>query len=486
MGYRKRPNNVITARISVFNLLKRVGFAVLLVGELTTFSHAQTPDTLFTRTYGGPQDEWFQDVKQTSDGGFIACGHTESWGNGRVDAYVVKTDALGNFEWQRSYGTSEVESAKAIFETSYGYLAVVAFISYVQDSTRAETRILRLGLDGDSLSTTIYSLGIGGFIYPNSAESCIGGNYAICGRWAGQFWLMKVNEMGDSLWSRTYGSPTMGEQANRVAVLRSGYLLAGNGDHSGLAIRVDEEGDSLWSFTRVINPLDEFRGAAEAMDGSLVLGGMSNFDLWFVRLSASGEMIWERHFGDEGLWEFCNDIVIDSTDNIWAACNRSFDLEDLILLRISIDGDSVTSRTIAGQAYDAPFRIIQLQDGRLVLAGTTESFGAGLADGWLLWMDTGLPVDDRHQAMLPDAISLSAFPNPFNSTLSISLDVPLHLDVTLSLYDLLGREVDVVYRGRLASSTISYVAPAALSSGVYFLRATAGTQSVLGKVVLLK
>ncbi len=87
---------------------------------------------------------------------------------------------------------------------------------------------------------------------------------------------------------------------------------------------------------------------------------------------------------------------------------------------------------------------------------------------------------------IPDQLSLSVYPNPFNSTLSISLDVPLHRDVTLSLYDLLGREVDVVYRGRLLSSTISYVAPDALSSGVYFLRASAGSQAVLRKVVLLK
>ncbi|MBL0062699.1 MAG: T9SS type A sorting domain-containing protein [bacterium] len=68
----------------------------------------------------------------------------------------------------------------------------------------------------------------------------------------------------------------------------------------------------------------------------------------------------------------------------------------------------------------------------------------------------------------------------------MSLDVPLHQDVTVSLYDLLGREVDVIYRGRLSSQTISYVAPAGMASGVYFLRAAVGERSVLGKVVLLK
>ncbi len=99
------------------------------------------------------------------------------------------------------------------------------------------------------------------------------------------------------------------------------------------------------------------------------------------------------------------------------------------------------------------------------------------------WRESVNASPGRGQPEMSNSVTL--FPNPFNSTLSISLDVPLQRDVTLSLYDLLGREVDVVYRGRLSSSTISYVAPAELSSGVYFLRA-AGDVNVLGKVVLLK
>ncbi|MBL0061439.1 MAG: T9SS type A sorting domain-containing protein [bacterium] len=88
-----------------------------------------------------------------------------------------------------------------------------------------------------------------------------------------------------------------------------------------------------------------------------------------------------------------------------------------------------------------------------------------VTDGW---------SDVSGHGTSPEFFALAVYPNPFNSTLSISLDVPLHQEVTLSLYDLLGREVDVIYRGRLSSQTISYVAPAGLSSGVYFLRASAG------------
>ncbi len=132
-------------------------------------------------------------------------------------------------------------------------------------------------------------------------------------------------------------------------------------------------------------------------------------------------------------------------------------------------------------------RIIQLTDGRLIVAGYTESFGAGGADGWLLWADTGLPVGDGYHVLSSDNFFLlSTFPNPFNSTLSISLSLPLHQPVTVSLYDLLGREVDVLHHGRLENSTISYAAPANLASGVYFVRAASGTQTVMQKVVLLK
>ena len=100
--------------------------------------------------------------------------------------------------------------------------------------------------------------------------------------------------------------------------------------------------------------------------------------------------------------------------------------------------------------------------------------------------DRNFGLAARERTPLPRDLSLSVFPNPFNSTLRISFDVPLHADVNVVLYDLLGREVDVIYRGRVAGSAISYTAPAGLASGIYFARASAGDRVALRKVVLLK
>ena len=96
-----------------------------------------------------------------------------------------------------------------------------------------------------------------------------------------------------------------------------------------------------------------------------------------------------------------------------------------------------------------------------------------------------LAVNERPNE-LANTYSLTLFPNPFNSTLSVSLTIPAHQETTIALYDLLGREVDVIYRGRLASSTISYRAAAGLASGIYFVRAEAGGRAEMRKVVLLK
>jgi len=152
-----------------------------------------------------------------------------------------------------------------------------------------------------------------------------------------------------------------------------------------------------------------------------------------------------------------------------------------------VDGDGIYK----GLGYGEWDRYIAAEtpnsgNGVSVLPGWPRTF---VRSGVGIWSYTkSRELDSRipPPSSVIDQISLSAFPNPFNSTLSISLDVPLHQEVTVSFYDLLGREVDVVHQGRVGSATLSYVAPASLASGIYFLRAVAGGQARMQKVVLLK
>jgi len=76
--------------------------SVSLVALFTEYAHAQV--VRFARTYGGMNDDraWF--VLQTTDGGYIVAGYTNSFGAGSGDVFLVKTDANGNLQWAKTYG----------------------------------------------------------------------------------------------------------------------------------------------------------------------------------------------------------------------------------------------------------------------------------------------------------------------------------------------------------------------------------------------
>ena len=75
---------------------------------------------LWSRTFGGSESDWAYSVQQTADGGFIITGGTESYGNGRNDAWLIKTDDAGNELWSRSFGGSDEDWAYSVQQTADG------------------------------------------------------------------------------------------------------------------------------------------------------------------------------------------------------------------------------------------------------------------------------------------------------------------------------------------------------------------------------
>jgi hypothetical protein len=75
-------------------------------------------DTLWTRTYGGTESDYGRSLSKTSDGGYVIAGYTWSFGAGRFDAYLVKTDSLGYVLWDRTYGGPWPDHGYCVQQTS--------------------------------------------------------------------------------------------------------------------------------------------------------------------------------------------------------------------------------------------------------------------------------------------------------------------------------------------------------------------------------
>ena len=112
---------------------------------------SQVPDTLWTRIYGGSNNDVGFSIKQTNDNGFIMVGYTFSFGNGANDIYMIKSDSIGNVQWTKTFGGPGNEWASSVELTpDGGYLIWGHTTSYTPNGNyliRKKKMVILCGLN---------------------------------------------------------------------------------------------------------------------------------------------------------------------------------------------------------------------------------------------------------------------------------------------------------------------------------------------------
>lgn len=112
-------------------------------------------NVIWQKTFGGTDWEFAYDVVQASDGNLFVVGNTQSFGNGKMDAYLIKLDLNGNLLLQKTYGGTENEELKSIIKTNDNNLVTVGYTESRGD-VDGDGYFAKLDLNGDTLFTRTF------------------------------------------------------------------------------------------------------------------------------------------------------------------------------------------------------------------------------------------------------------------------------------------------------------------------------------------
>ena len=317
---------------------------------------------IWQKTIGGNLTDYLPVIIETSDGGLLVGGSSNSYasldtdtpgyksedGRGLRDYWIVKLDSEGNLQWDRTFGGNKQERLTALAETSDGYI-------------------------------------VGGY-----SESGISGDKTIASMEGRDVWLLKVDKDGSLLWQRAYGGNSTDELSAIVPSQSGGFILGvysrstiseqksepprGSGDY--WVLEIDPNGLIIWEKSLGGAYSDYLADIVQLPDGSLIVGGSSGSvisadktvaskgadDVWLLRIEPGGEIMWQGSYGGESD-DWLRDLIFADGHIYCAVQSRSTNTGDKTALnefwgwdawylKIGLDGSLLSENTLRGRLQE--------------------------------------------------------------------------------------------------------------------------------------
>jgi len=257
----------------------------------------------WAKTYGGTSDDLAYSVQQTSDGGYIVAGYTRSFGAGGRDAFLVKTDANGNIQWAKTYGGTSDEGAYSVQQTSDGGYIVAGYTESF-GAGYADAFLIKTDANGNVIWAKTY--GGTGYDKASSVQQTSDGGYIVAGYTesfsAGYIdvFLVKTDANGNIMWAKTYGVTDIDGAFSVQQTSDGGYIVAGithsfDVDSADIfLIKTDANGNVQWAKTYGGTDDDWAYSVQQTSDGGYIVAGWTGswpyYDIFLIKTDANGNI----------------------------------------------------------------------------------------------------------------------------------------------------------------------------------------------------
>ncbi len=452
-------------------------------------------DTVFAKIYGGSGDESGYNVQQTTDGGFIIIGNSDVFGAGLWDIYLIKTNSSGDVLWTKTYGGTDQDYGYSVQQTTDGgyILAGVRNNPFGFDN---DLYLIRTNSTGDTLWTKIYGAGNhdegysvlqtsdGGFIVAGTTVSFGSGNSDV--------YLIKTNSDGDTLWTKTYGGTNADYCYEIQKTTDGGYILIGEslsfgaGVWNAYLIKIDGDGTVTWSKTYGGASITYMRSVQQTTDGGYILGGSTNnfgaggFDMYLVKTDSMGSLLWSKAYGDT-LEEHGN-YAVQNADGGYTITGyaQSFGAGNINVYLVKTDAngntdcnqsDAATIESLANTVTGNTMSIVSVPSNVFVTAPATVTHDGGAV--------TPLCLGSLAEEIKSKKNTINIYPNP--STINESITV----NSNASIYEVLIANVlgQIIYQAKPHADNFSFQLDEA---GIYFVRLKTNDSSFVEKIIVAK
>ena len=362
---------------------------------------------LWTVDFGGRECAYA--MIETATGEFVICGSGPGHRTMDEDVYVALLSEGGEVRGQICYGGDKADVGRAIVRTLDHGLAIAGTTASI-GAGQGDILLLRLASNGDSLWCRSYggSRSEDGWAIDASVDSgfYIVGSTSSQGHGKKDAYVLRVDALGDTTWTRTYGGTEDDDARAVLATGDGGCILVGSTQSYGAGysdiyvVRVDPQGDSLWA--RAYGSVDFDAGycAIETVDHGFLIGGTSHLDapagdVYLIRITRDGDLLWEKRFGSyQG--DCAYDIeqtqdggfVLTGLYTTPAHPDRSIS-SNVYLIKTDSAGNPQWEQNYGGLQQECGYSVLSTVDGAFVIAGGVTSLDGKEAD--LLWIKASPP-----------------------------------------------------------------------------------------------